>query len=99
MSDVPKLFFASMIALALVAMDRVLADEPLFLTLQSAGEDAQTAPGGGVVDAQQPNPELCTGCYQQLQKDNRDCEPLKGQDWQVCREAASVAYRQCSQGC
>lgn len=47
----------------------------------------------------QPNPEICTQCYEKLQKDYRDCETLKGQDWAICREAATTAYRSCSQGC
>lgn len=46
-----------------------------------------------------PNPEVCTQCYEKLQKDYGDCETLEGQDWAICREAAITAYRRCSQGC
>lgn len=46
-----------------------------------------------------PSPEICTRCYEQLEKDNRECETLRGQDWQICREAAATAYRRCSEGC
>ena len=53
----------------------------------------------GIGGSAGPNPQLCARCYEQLQKDNRDCETLRGQDWQICREAASTAYRQCSEGC
>lgn len=52
------------------------------------------APGIG-----QPSPEHCTRCYKKLQQDNADCQTLKGQDWQICREAAATAYEQCSKGC
>lgn len=49
--------------------------------------------------AGEPNPERCSRCYETLQKDNRDCESLQGQDWKICREAAAAAYRNCSKGC
>jgi hypothetical protein len=77
--------------LVLIVVSQLPVGGPSFLYAQSAGE--------GAGNASQPNPELCTRCYLQLQKDNRECESLKGQDWQICRDAASAAYRQCSQGC
>lgn len=46
-----------------------------------------------------PNPEVCAQCFEQLKKDNRDCQALSGEDWKVCREAAATAYRRCSKGC
>ena len=46
-----------------------------------------------------PSPEHCTRCYEKLQQDNRDCQKLEGQDWSICREAAAMAYRECSKGC
>ena len=49
--------------------------------------------------AAQPSPEVCSRCYKKLQRDNRDCQKLSGQDWQICREAAAEAYRMCSGGC
>jgi hypothetical protein len=55
---------------------------------------AYQAPSGG-----QPSPEHCTRCYKKLQQDNEDCRTLKGQDWQICREAAATAYQRCSKGC
>lgn len=47
----------------------------------------------------QPSPEHCTRCYKKLQQDDKDCQTLKGQDWQICREAAATAYKRCSKGC
>lgn len=69
----------------------VLMLAPLLLAVGPA-----TGSGQG---AAQPNPEICARCYRKLQQDNRDCQKLAGQDWQICREAAAEAYRRCSQGC
>lgn len=57
----------------------------------------QLAQSGGT--STRPNPEICTQCYEKLQKDYADCKTLEGQDWAICREAAITAYRRCSQGC
>jgi len=46
-----------------------------------------------------PNPSICAQCYEQLKKDNSECETLRGQDWKFCRDAATTAYRRCSAGC
>lgn len=46
-----------------------------------------------------PNPQICARCYEQLKKDNRECESLQGQDWKICTEAAATAYRRCSERC
>ena len=78
----------------------------LFFALDTPGGDAafqlaqsQPAVVEGMGGSGGPNPEVCTQCYEQLQKDNRECETLSGQDWKICREAAATAYRRCSTGC
>jgi streptogramin lyase len=91
------IFFA--LALALLVLYQVPGSKPAFLYAQNAGAGTGSTLTEGIGSAGSPNPEVCTQCYLQLQKDNRNCESLKGQDWQICREAASTAYRQCSQGC
>lgn len=77
-----------------------------FFALDATGGDAgkhlvqaQSTVVEGVGGSSGPNPEICSQCYEQLQKDNRECETLRGQDWQICREAAATAYRRCSVGC
>ena len=78
---------------------RAIADEPLSVLAQASGGTVATTPEQDAGGAARSNPELCTRCYEQLRKNNQDCESLKGQDWTICREAATSAYRQCSQGC
>ena len=78
----------------------------LFVALDAPGSDAgtklaqsQSTVVEGVGGSRGPNPQICTQCFEQLKKDNHDCETLRGQDWQICREAAATAYRRCSVGC
>lgn len=91
MRNRPKRLAHLAFILALFAVHQSPVGAPAILHAQSSGE--------GTANAPRPNAEICTQCYLQLQKDNRNCESLKGQDWQICREAASSAYRQCSRGC
>ena len=76
-----------------------LGVEPAAMVAQASGDGAGAVPTQVSGNSERANPQICDFCFQQLQKDNRDCEALKGQDWQVCREAATTAYNQCSQGC
>lgn len=88
------------LTLATVIIPGVRAADPTVVAVQSSRQEGSgSLPGQEIGDGRQANPDFCTYCYRRLQTDNRDCESLKGQDWQVCREAASTAYHQCSQGC
>ena len=93
------LTFGMTVIMAMALAHRAMADEPASVLAQTSGGIVATTPEQDTGSGAQLNPQLCTLCYQQLQKDNHDCESLKGQDWTVCREAATSAYRQCSQGC
>jgi len=93
----PVLIF--IFAMALMVNIPALAAEPPVLVVQSDQQQGGRVVSEGAGGTQQPNAQFCSHCFRQLQENNRDCESLKGQDWQVCREAASVAYRQCSQRC
>jgi hypothetical protein len=86
-------------ALALLVNSPAPAAEPPALVVQSDQQQEGRLVSEGAAGARQPNAQFCSHCYQQLQRNNRDCESLKGQDWQVCREAANLAYRQCGQEC
>lgn len=82
-----------------LAAPRAFGGESAALLAQTGGEVIDAAPTQVIGGSQPVNAQLCTNCFQQLQKDNRDCESLEGQDWQICREAASTAYQRCSRGC
>lgn len=69
------------------------------LLAQTGGAMSGTGVSGGTGGSPGRNLEVCADCYRKLQKDNRDCESLQGQDWKICREAAATAYRRCSKGC
>jgi hypothetical protein len=99
MRTLPKYLFPVTFGLMFLVCYQVFADEPPISLSQTTGELLSTTLAQGAGDSIPANAEFCTHCYQQLQKDNHNCETLKGQDWQICREAASTAYRQCSQGC
>jgi hypothetical protein len=86
-------------ALTIVVDNQAFANEPTALVAQASAGNVSATPQQGLAGRATVNPQACAQCYEQLQKDNRDCESLKGQDWQICREAAATAYRQCSQGC
>jgi hypothetical protein len=99
MELLPKFVLTITFTLAVVTGHRAIAGEPVSVLAQASGGIVATTPEQDADGAARLNPEQCTRCYEQLQKDNDDCESLKGQDWTICREAATSAYRQCSQGC
>ena len=82
-----------------LATFRASDGEPAVVIAQTAGENSGMTPVQDAGSSEQANPQVCSFCFQQLQKDNRECEALKGQDWQICREAATAAYNRCSRGC
>ena len=43
--------------------------------------------------------DSCSKCYQELKEDNADCAGMTGLDWKICREAADVEFKRCSQDC
>jgi len=95
----PKFVLTITFILTVMMGYRAIADEPASVLAQASGGIVATTPEQDSDGAARLNPELCTRCYEQLRKENHDCESLKGQDWTICREAATSAYRQCSQGC
>ena len=99
MRRLPAFVFLTAAGLVLAMMYLAVGDGSSTLYAQSDGEKVGATIGEGAANAGRPDPALCTQCFQKLQKDNRDCETLTGQDWQIWREAAETAYRQCSHGC
>lgn len=82
-----------------LSVHRASGGEPVAMVAQTSAGDAVVAPVQEAGGSEQTNPQVCNFCFQQLQKDNRECEALEGQDWQICREAATTAYNRCSRGC
>ena len=99
MRKLPGSFLLIVFVTFSLPMQRASGDEPAAMIAQTGGDNAATAPVQDAGGSGQANPQVCSFCFQQLQKDNRECEALKGQDWQICREAATTAYNQCSRGC
>jgi len=89
MHGIPNSVRASITALMLFATVIVLAQSTA--ENQEAREEIRVT-----TDARA---DECTRCYKQLQATNTDCEAMTGLDWKICRDAAEVAYRRCSEGC
>ena len=99
MRTMPKSFLLIVFVAFSLATHRASGDEPAAMVAQTGSDSAATTPVQDAGGSEQANPQVCNFCFQQLQKDNRECEALEGQDWQICREAATTAYNRCSRGC
>ena len=99
MRTISKGFFLIVFVAFSLVPHRVFAGEPEAMVAQTGSENTGMMPVQDAGGSEQANPQVCSFCFQQLQKDNRECEALKGQDWQICRDAATTAYNRCSRGC